>query len=53
MAGINQQVFNIQDFQTDTFYMSICELLFPEVSLEEMHPGVTLEQRAENINAIL
>jgi len=33
--------------------MQICELLFPEVSFEEMQPGVTADQMAGNINAII
>lgn len=33
--------------------MQICELLFPEVSFEAMAPGMTVEQMAENINAII
>ena len=53
MIGVNQQVYNIQEFQTDTFYMKVCELLFPEVSFEAMSPGITVDQMADNINAII
>lgn len=53
LIGVAQRVYNIQEFQVDTFYMQICEFLFPEVSLEEMSPGVTVDQMADNINAII
>lgn len=33
--------------------MRVCELLFPEVSFEALTPGMTVDQQADNINAII
>ena len=49
----NQDEWDIQDFQSDIFYIKICEVLFPEVNFQDLTPGETVDQVGDNINAII
>ncbi|CAI2374413.1 unnamed protein product [Moneuplotes crassus] len=53
VLGADEQITDIEPFQSDSLYLQIFQALFPQFDFEEIEPGKNEEEMAENITQLI
>ena len=53
VLGAEDKITEIEHFQTDSLYLQLFQALFPQFNFEEIEPGRTEEEMAENIGQLI
>ena len=53
VLGAEDQINDVEMFASDSLYLQLFEVIFPNYNFEDVEPGNTPEEMTENIRALL